>query len=132
MSRIGVVVTVAAVALVGAVFDLGTGSGLRAVFAVLLLLGGVAAAALARRTEIIVALVAVPIVYGGCVLLAAIADLPAGGTLLRTLPYQVVTEIVASTPSLLVATVVTLSVVAFRRLLHAPPLRPRSPNLRRS
>ncbi len=112
----GAVVLALLLSLAGAFFDVFTGPGLRAVFAVCFVAGCVLAALVARRRELLKTVVLLPLVYVAVAVVAGtVRGTGAVGSWVMRQALDLLTALVLQAPALLTGTAAAL-VVALVRL----------------
>jgi hypothetical protein len=116
LTAAGAVAVALGFGLVGGLIDVMTGTGLRAAFAVLFVLGSVVAAYKVHREDLFAAVVIPPLAY---VALAVLANLTShttlGGSFVKQQLLELMTSLVTKAPALLVATGLAAVVAAVRR-----------------
>lgn len=122
----GAVLLALALGLAGTGLDIATGTGLRTAFAVLFVLGCVAAAAVVHHEDLMAAVVMPPLLFVG---LAAAASMLEGGGLggswLTRRTLDVVTAMVTQAPVLFIAMGAVLVVIALRLIRYRVSVRRR-------
>lgn len=122
LSGTGAVLLALGAGLAGGLFDVLTGPGLRTVFAVCFVLGCALAALTVRRQDLVVVVVAPPLVH---VVIALVAALVSGsssvGSVLVRSALDLLTALVLAAPTLMLATLVTLLIAVARGLLRGRP-----------
>lgn len=122
LTAAGAVTVSLAFGFIGAVIDVRTGSGLRATFSVLFVLGCALAALLAHREDLRATVVMPPLVY--CVLAligAAIGRTGAAGSFLKQQALELVSALILGAPTLYAATGAAFVIALVRSRLSPRP-----------
>ena len=121
LSGVGAVLLTLGLGLGGALVDVLTGPGLRAVFAVCFVTGCVLAALRVRRSALVVAVVAPPLVYAAIALVVGVVSgSSTSGSLLVRHGLDLFTALVLEAPALMVGSLLSLLVACARGLLRRP------------
>lgn len=121
LTAAGAVVLALLLSLAGAVFDVLTGPGLRAVFAVCFITGCVLAALLVRRSALWTTVVVLPLVYVAVALVAgAVRGTGAVGSWVTRQALDLLTALVLQAPSLLTGTAAAVVIAVVRSAARRP------------
>ena len=117
LSLFGAVAVALLAGVVGGAIDVFTGPGLRTFFAVCFVAGCAFAAATVNRRDLFAVVVLPPLVYLAVALVAdGLQSAGAGGSWLHQQELELVTSLMVSAPSLLVATGAAAVIAVFRRV----------------
>ena len=102
--------------LLGAIIDVSTGSGLRAVFSVMFVLGCVLSAALVHREDLLAAVIMPPLVYMALAFVgASFQHSNITGGWFRQQTIEMASSLVLDAPTLILATVLSFAIALYRR-----------------
>lgn len=105
--------------LLGAIIDVATGSGLRATFAVLFILGCVLSAALVHREDLLAAVIMPPLAYMALAFVgAAFQHSNITGGWFRQQTIEMASSLVLDAPTLIIASILSFAIALYRAKLR--------------